>query len=75
MWMATASPFPRNPKINTRIQFNYVEDIDVLSRSLVENASGQPLESLDIGDVNAFLNELTIFHSTEDETWNTTPAS
>jgi hypothetical protein len=53
--------------IKTKIQYNKLQDIDMLTRSFLENASGQQFESLEIQDVNSFLNELANLYSTDEE--------
>jgi len=51
----------------TVIQFNCHDDVDTESRSIVEVASDQPLEELQMDDINSFLNGLYLFHKEADE--------
>lgn len=44
------------------IEFNLHEDVDVMSRELVEEVSGLVFENIPIEDVNSFLSGLFLFH-------------
>lgn len=44
------------------IQYNQIKDVIPNHRDLVEKASGEPIDELDIQDVNSFLNGLYIFN-------------
>lgn len=57
--------------METVVQYNQLSDVTVEDRAVVEAAAGQPLEQLDIDDVNSFLNGLIIFHRMlEEDYWN-----
>jgi len=43
------------------VQYNLIEDVTPEHRDIVEFASGQKLEELDIDDVNSFLNGLQLY--------------
>lgn len=47
--------------METVIQYNLIEDVIPEHRDVVESASGQRLEDLDIDDVNDFLNGFYLF--------------
>jgi hypothetical protein len=49
------------------IQFNQHSDVDDESRECVECASQQPLETLQIDDINSFLNGAYLFHKEAEE--------
>ncbi len=55
--------------METVVQYNLIEDIVPEHREVVESASGQRLEELDIDDVNSFLNGLYLFMDPEAFTW------
>jgi hypothetical protein len=57
--------------METVVQYNQLSDVSDEDRAVVEAASGQALEQLDINDVNSFLNELIIFYRMlEEDYWN-----
>jgi hypothetical protein len=49
------------------IQFNQHSDVDDESREYVEHASQQPLEALQIDEINSFLNSTYLFHKEAEE--------
>ena len=56
--------------METVVQYNQLSDVTPEHKLIAESASGQPIEELDIDDVNSFLNGLYLFHgAAEEEFW------
>ena len=53
--------------MKTLIQYNLIHDVIDEHREIVESAAREPLEALDIDDVNSFLNGIYLFHKEAEE--------